>query len=208
MNIGKIGFWGIIVIAVVIYFLRDFLGGLSSLFFVPIDRILFISESIPPVVMWIIFGSLIGIIYGSFVGIKKYKLDFKLLIYPVGLLVVTISIIMLVSLVTEKMAKGDTTDTDSISKITDTEKYIFNDNLQKGINSIESEEFTIAEYYFQKAAQIDKNNSQLDSLAQIYSRIGDEKCRLYKRKYKKKYIANYYYKYAAALTNKSPEVCN
>ena len=208
MNIGKIGFWGILVAAVIVYFIRDFLGGLSYLFFVPIDRILFISESIPPLVMWSILGLLIGIIYGSFVGIKKYKLDFKLLIYPVGLLVIMISLILLVSLITEKIARNGITETDSIPKITDTEKYLFNDNLQKGIKSVDNEEYTIAEYYFQKAAQIDKNNSQLDSLAQIYSQTADERCKLYRRKSKLKYIPNYYYKYAAALTSKSPEVCD
>jgi len=208
MKNGKIGFWGIIIIAVIIYFARDFLGGLSALFFVPIDRILFISEKIPPFAMWIILGLLVGIIYGSFVGIKKYKLDFKLLVYPVSLLVIMISLIMLVSMVTEKIAGTDTNETDSVTELTDTEKYVFNDNLQKGIKSVDNKEYTIAEYYFQKAAQTDKNNSQLDSLARIYSQTAYEKCKRYKRNSKLKYISNYYYKYAAALTSKSPEVCN
>jgi len=85
-----------------VYVLRNFLGRVSAFFFVPIDSLLFISQSIPPVVMWMFFGLLIGVVYGSFIAIKKYRLDLKLLVYPIGILVITICLILLVSFIKNK----------------------------------------------------------------------------------------------------------
>ena len=82
-----------------VYVLRNFLGKASAFFFVPIDSILFISHSIPPVIMWMFFGILIGIISGSFIAIKKYKLDLKLIIYPIGVLVISICLVFLLSFI-------------------------------------------------------------------------------------------------------------
>ena len=85
-----------------VYVLRNFLGRVSAFFFIPIDRLLFISNGISPVIMWMFFGLLIGLICGSFIAIKKYRLDFKLLVYPVMILVVTIGLILLISFIKNK----------------------------------------------------------------------------------------------------------
>ena len=85
-----------------VYVLRNFLGRVSAFFFIPIDRLLFISHGISPVIMWMVFGLLIGIICGSLIAITKYRLDFKLLVYPIIVLFVMISLILLVSFIKNK----------------------------------------------------------------------------------------------------------
>lgn len=92
----------LLLLALIIFFsyvLRRFLGKVSSFFFLPVDRLLFISHGISPVIMWMFFGLLIGIIYGSFIAIKKYRLDFKLLVYPIIILVFMMGLILLVSFI-------------------------------------------------------------------------------------------------------------
>ncbi len=56
--------------------------------------------------MWMIFGLLIGLVYGSFISIKKYKLDYKLLVYPGLALLIGMSLILLASFVVQKV-KGE-----------------------------------------------------------------------------------------------------
>ena len=56
MKDGKSVFVVLALILFVVYVMRNFLGKLSAFFFVPIDNLLFISHSVPPVLMWMIFG--------------------------------------------------------------------------------------------------------------------------------------------------------
>ncbi|MCE7041623.1 hypothetical protein [Dyadobacter sp. CY312] len=105
MKDGRSIILSLAIAALFAYLLRGFLGKVSSFFFVPIDNLLFISGSIPPVLMWMVFGLLIGLVFGSFVSIKKYKLDYKLLIYPILTLLLGVGLIILASFVVEKSKK-------------------------------------------------------------------------------------------------------
>jgi len=202
--------------AFILYVLRGFLGRISAFLFVPVDKLLFISHSISPVIMWMLFGLLVGLVCGSLIAIKKYKLDFKLLGYPIGILIFTIALILLVSyFVNKKNGRTDDTASDVVPagktnprKKTDREVAEFNDLLDKGIEAVKNEDYQDAEKYFKKAALTDKGNSQLDSLARIYSATGDEKCKMFTRDPQLKYIPDHYYKYATALTNTPPRICN
>lgn len=82
-------------IAIAYYLVKEYLWQLAAWFFMPMDRLLFISEHIPPALIWTLFGLLIGAIYGTWVAIRKYQLEYTLLIYPVTALLVTIAIISL-----------------------------------------------------------------------------------------------------------------
>ena len=106
-----------------VYVLRNFLGKASAFFFVPIDSILFISHSIPPVIMWMFFGLLIGIICGSIIAVKKYKLDLKLIIYPISVLVITMCMVLLISFIfRNKRNEGNTQE--DLKGITSNPEYL------------------------------------------------------------------------------------
>lgn len=186
----------------VVYVMRNLLGRVSAFFIVPMDNLLFISHRIPPVLMWMIFGLLVGLVYGSFVAIKKYKLDYKQLIAPVVALIILINLILLSSYFFKSESSVD--DKGGETKSSPPEFY---DALRNGIKAVEQEEYKAATGYFRKASEIDRQNTALDSLAGIYDAVAEEKCRLYRRNSNLKYIPNYYYKYAAALTGKTPQIC-
>jgi len=215
MKDGKSVFVVLALILFVVYVMRNFLGKLSAFFFVPIDNLLFISHSVPPVLMWMIFGLLVGGIYGSFVSIKKFKLDYKLLVYPGLVLLIGMSLILIASMVVKKVNGGDRYEDNNRRaadgfgrKSTSSANHAeLTEKLEQGILAVENEEYQSAEKFFTEAASLGKGDSRLDSLARIYTRTGNEKCRLYRRKSQLKYIPNHYYKYAAALTNKPSEVC-
>lgn len=215
MKDGKSVFVVLALTIFVVYVMRNFLGKLSAFFFVPIDNLLFISNSVPPVLMWMIFGLLIGLVYGSFISIKKFKLDFKLLIYPALVLLIGLSLILLASFIVEKVSggsgsdgsKAEITEGGDRKYLTDANRAKLNELLKRGIRAVDSEEYETAEELFKEAASVGKGDNRLDSLARIYSRTGKDKCTLFKRDSQLKYIPNYYYKYAAALTNQPPEVC-
>ena len=215
MKDGKSIFVVLALTVFIVYVMRNFLGRVSAFFFVPIDNLLFISHSIPPVLMWMIFGLLIGIVYGSFISIRKYRLDYKLLISPVLALFVGISLILLASFVAAKMSGGSRSDNSSekASRGKD-QSFLSAENLskldkilEKGIQAVANEEYETAEKLFTEAASVGKGDSRLDSLARIYAMTGNDKCTLFRRDSQLKYIPNYYYKYAAALTKTPPEVC-
>lgn len=215
MKDGKSVFVVLALTVFIVYVMRNFLGKLSAFFFVPIDNLLFISHSIPPVLMWMIFGLLVGLIYGAFVSIKKFKLDYKLLVYPGLALLIGMSLILLASFIVQKV-KGEPVSRSTRvepgnegnrSYLTAANRIKLDKILEKGILAVENERYESAEELFIKAASIGKGDSRLDSLAKVYINIGNDKCTLFKRDSQLKYIPNYYYKYAAALTNKPPEVC-
>ena len=216
MKDGKAILILLVLFAFILYVLRGFLGRISSFLFVPVDKLLFISHSISPVIMWMLFGLLVGLVYGSFIAIKKYKLDFKLLGYPIGILFFIIALVLLISYFINK--NNDRIDVEALNMVpsgktnprkkSDREVAEFNDWLDKGIEAVKNEDYQDAEKYFKKAALTDKGNSQLDSLARIYSATGDEKCKMFTRDSQLKYIPDHYYKYVAALTNTPPRICN
>jgi uncharacterized protein YneF (UPF0154 family) len=214
MKDGKSVFVVVALIVFIAYVLRGILGQVSALILVPADRLLFISHSISPVIMWALLGLLVGLIYGSFIAIKKYRLDFKLIAYPIVLLLMVMSLIVLGSFILKKTDKDTRTDRfgneiETVPKSVGARNLTrFDEVLNKGISAVESEEYKTAEKYFRQAADIGQGDSRLDSLAKIYSKTGDQKCRLFKRDSKLKYIPNHYYTYAAVLTGKlNPEVC-
>ncbi|MCF0059203.1 hypothetical protein [Dyadobacter sp. CY356] len=215
MKDGKSVFVVLVLIVFVVYVMRNFLGRVSAFFFVPIDNLLFISHSIPPVLMWMIFGLMIGVIYGSFVSIKKFKLDYKLLMYPGLALLIAVSLILLASFVVKKMGVDNDSDGKEVDSeyhgyhkfLNDAKSAELNEKLEKGIQAVEHEEYETAKDLFVEAASIGKGDSRLDSLARIYTTTGNSKCKLYRRDSQLKYIPNYYYKYAAALTNQPPQIC-
>lgn len=196
-----------------VYVLRNFLGRVSAFFFIPIDSLLFISQSIPPVIMWMFFGLLIGLIYGSFIAIKKYRLDLKLLVYPFIILVISIGLILLVSFIVNRKTSDNSNSKLNSDKNENSELRIldnsskFNDALIKGIEAVNEEESKSAIKYFKKAVKLNKDNTQLDSLANIYLQIAKEKCEAYKSNSQLKYLSNNYYNYAATLKNQIPEEC-
>ncbi|MCF0051612.1 hypothetical protein MUK70_15195 [Dyadobacter chenwenxiniae] len=97
MKKKKSYFWPIVLLVVVFSLMSDFLARISSAFFLPVDRLLFISPSISPVTMWAFLGMLLGVVYGSFVAIKKFRLDSKLIVIPVGIAIVMINLMILLS---------------------------------------------------------------------------------------------------------------
>jgi hypothetical protein len=214
MKDGKSVFVVVALIVFIAYVLRGVLGQVSALFLVPADRLLFISHRISPVVMWALLGLLVGLIYGSFIAIKKYRLDLKLIAYPIVLLLVIMSLIVLGSFILKKTDKDTRKDrfgneSKIASGLVNARNLAgFDEVLNKGISAVESEEYKTAEKYFRQAANIGQGDSRLNSLAEIYSKTGDQKCRLFKRDSKLRYIPNHYYTYAAVLTGKTtPEVC-
>jgi hypothetical protein len=97
MKNRKSYFWPIVILIVVFYSMADFLARTSSAFFLPVDRMLFISPSLSPVTMWAFLGMLLGAVYGCFVSIRKFRLDNKLIVIPIGILIVWINLMLLLS---------------------------------------------------------------------------------------------------------------
>lgn len=76
-----------------VYLFREMLGMMSVRFVVFTDRLLSISESFNPVIMWALLGLVLGAIYGSLVATRKFKLDGKINQVLVG----TVSFILVVT---------------------------------------------------------------------------------------------------------------
>jgi hypothetical protein len=87
----------IIILLVIIYYFRVNLGIISINAFLFMDSLLQVSPGFPPVVMWFVLGALVGLVYGSFVAWKKYRLDYKLNLIPVALLGLFIFFLMMVN---------------------------------------------------------------------------------------------------------------
>jgi hypothetical protein len=214
MKDGKSVFVVLALVVFITYVLRGFLGHVSALFLVPLDRLLFITHSISPVVMWMFLGLLIGLVYGSYIAIKKYRLDFKLLVYPIAILVAMLGFVMLASYIKgegnsgENGGKSEGSNNERSRSVTSSKPAEFNKILNKGIEAAENKEYKSAEKYFKQAALMGNGSSRLDSLAAVYSKTAEDKCRLFRRDSQLKYIPNHYYKFAAVLTGKlTPEIC-
>lgn len=89
--------YGFLTVMVLVYLMQDFLGRMSFRFFLFMDNTLRLTDSIHPIVMWAMLGSLTGLIYGSFVAWKKYKLDFKLNLIPLGIFLLIIFLLIMVN---------------------------------------------------------------------------------------------------------------
>lgn len=85
--------YGSLAVIVFIYFLRTSLGIISFRFLLFMDNLLQINANINPVVMWAGLGVFTGLVYGSFVAWKKFNLDFKLNLIPVGILLLIVFIL-------------------------------------------------------------------------------------------------------------------
>ncbi len=83
--------------AILIFFLQKLLGMISYRFFLFMDNLLRLSDSVHPVVMWAVIGLFTGLIYGSFVAWKKYKLEFKLNLIPIGIFLFIVFILFIVN---------------------------------------------------------------------------------------------------------------
>ncbi|WP_025763910.1 hypothetical protein [Dyadobacter tibetensis] len=192
------------------FVLSNLVGRVSAYFFTSIDSFLLISNSIPPIIMWMVLGLLLGLIFGSLVAIKKYRLDYKLLIYPIAVVLLLLAVIYGLSRFTKK--RGDNSDLSSNSAKAASSKRKskikgFDENLTKGIEAVEKEEYKDAEDFFKLANALDSKDSRLDSLAKVYLQIGEEKCKLYRHRKNLRYLPDYYFRYAAALQNTSPKIC-
>lgn len=86
----------IIWFGIMVYLFREMLGMLSVRFFVFTDRLLNISDSINPVIMWALLGLFLGAIYGSLVATRKLKLDGKInqaLIGTIGFILIVTALV-------------------------------------------------------------------------------------------------------------------
>jgi hypothetical protein len=89
---SRIIYW--IILLIIIYVFRVQLGILSINSFLFLDNLLQLSADFPPILMWFVLGAFIGLVYGGFVAWKKYRLDFKLTLVPVVLLVLFVFLMM------------------------------------------------------------------------------------------------------------------
>lgn len=87
----------IIWFGILVYLFREMLGMLSVRFVVFTDRLLNISDSINPVIMWALLGLLLGAIYGSLVASMKLKLDGKINQALIGVVIFTLVVTALVN---------------------------------------------------------------------------------------------------------------
>ncbi len=85
---------GIIILLVV---LRNTLTVMSINFFLFIDYLVGISTQVSPVVMWAVLGAFTGLVYGSFIAWRKYRLDMKANLLPAGLFLLFILLMFLVN---------------------------------------------------------------------------------------------------------------
>ncbi|SEI49972.1 hypothetical protein SAMN05216327_10254 [Dyadobacter sp. SG02] len=93
----NIGFWGFVAIVGVLFLISGPIGEMSGRIFFLLDRILYTSSAMSPVTMWSVLGVLMGLICGTFVSVKKYNLENRMMVLPIGLMVVVINLILLTS---------------------------------------------------------------------------------------------------------------
>ncbi|MCF0075182.1 hypothetical protein LZD49_32160 [Dyadobacter sp. CY261] len=93
----KLGFWGFLVILGFLYLISEPLGKMAAGIFLLLDRSLYVSVAASPVTMWTILGMLVGLIFGTYVSVKKYNLENRIMVLPIGLMVVIINLILLTS---------------------------------------------------------------------------------------------------------------
>lgn len=104
---GKTWFYRMIGLAVLIYFFRSVFLLMSGGFFLLLDKLLQVSDNIPPFIMWAIVGSSIGLIVGSFIVRKKYNLSFKINLIPIAIFVL---LIFILAMINEPLARKPTDD--------------------------------------------------------------------------------------------------
>lgn len=142
-------------IAILIFFLQKFLGMIGFRFFLFMDNMLRLTDNIHPVVMWAVLGLFTGLIYGSLVAWKKYKLDFKLNLIPISIFLLVVFVLIMINkpLASEPInirtaaadGKIDTLNTNSLRKfiinswITTDVKGKNSDNFNRIKNSVTSE---------------------------------------------------------------------
>ncbi len=94
---GSLWFVVFIAMALLIFLFRETLGRKSFEIFVFLDNLLKFAQSLPPFISWILPGLLLGAIYGSIVAWKKYKLNFKINLLPIGAFAVILLLLVIVN---------------------------------------------------------------------------------------------------------------
>ncbi|WP_439557831.1 hypothetical protein [Dyadobacter sp.] len=97
MKKKKSYFWPAAILVIILILISDFLARVSSVLFLPVERLLFVTPGISPVTMWAFLGMMLGVIYGCYVSIRKFRLDNKLIVIPVGIFVVVINLMIILS---------------------------------------------------------------------------------------------------------------
>lgn len=83
-NNDNSGIWliGIALLGALLYFFREIVGQKSFQSLLFVDNLLKLNNAVPPVFMWCILGLFTGLIYGSVVALKKYRLTLKVVLIP------------------------------------------------------------------------------------------------------------------------------
>ena len=97
VNSGSKWIYGFVIFIVVVYLFRDFLGDTSFKIFLFLDNMLHFQNAGDPVFMWIVLGLFAGLVCGSFVAYKKYRLPFTVNLIPAGIFLLVIFILITVN---------------------------------------------------------------------------------------------------------------
>lgn len=84
-----------ILLGIIIF--HRFLSIVSLNIFLFLDNFLELSANIHPAILWGFLGLLVGLIYGAIVAWKKFTIDFKLILLPVGLLMLVSILFLLIN---------------------------------------------------------------------------------------------------------------
>lgn len=87
-------FYRVIGLIALLYLFRAPFLLMSAGFFLYMDKLLQISDDVPPAVMWAVLGASIGLIVGSFVVRKKYNLSYRINLIPIGVFLLLIFILV------------------------------------------------------------------------------------------------------------------
>lgn len=144
---------------------------------------------------WTLWGAILGMLYGTFLGIKKLNLKNTLYFVPLGLIVLILSIVFVGRKITLQPNK---------SVLHDSSLY---DLLEEGMLKVDEEKFDDAIIIFKQVNAINPKAEIVLKLAANYTNLGDQKCQFYQNQKQLKYIPNNFYKCAAALTGQTPSEC-
>lgn len=129
-NTGNGWLPAVIVLALVIYFNRRMVGRYSFGTFAYIDRLVHLTDTVPPFIAWGMIGLLVGAVYGSIVAWRKYKLHYTVNLIPLGIFIVVIFVLVMVKpsapQITHIPVPAAEVRTDSSIILSSLKKYIVN----------------------------------------------------------------------------------
>ncbi len=110
----------LLVLLGILYAFRIPLSVIGINTFLFIDNLVEFSRNIHPVILWGILGLFVGLLYGTFTAWKKYRLEFKLNLIPLGVFVLFITLLILVNKPFESKASlnEDNKETNQLHRIT------------------------------------------------------------------------------------------